>query len=388
MNSTQTLAFQPAITHLIARRREKLKEHPSHDTWMWQDPVLRCLAPLLWWQKYPTLPKVAPQLAGYQSYLRNTFIYAQLRRELSNIIGATSKAGIPVIALKGVLLAETLYDNPGLRAIGDLDLLVHFEDLAPMIELLQGLGWQPRPYQDDRATINITERHTLAAEWQPGEWSFIHPKGYMVDLHWHLIPAPWLRKSYKLSMQAFWQSAIPVALPEFPGVLELTPVHTLIYLCLHLAQHGLQSLKHLLDIDLFIRKYCEAETWSWPELYACVKKWQLQSVVFHVFYFCQALFGTPFPKAVMETLDPGFSAKMRLRLFLQPNALLDPALPSIGKSYPALVKFILFDHTLTLFELVKRVAFPTVAWRKFRYGDQTRLWQHWRHVWNVIVRGD
>lgn len=389
MNQTQAFDFQPAINYLIDRRREKLKEHPDHDRWMSQDPVLQFLTPVLWWQNRYTLTKGPRQQApGYQSYLRNTLWFAQLRRELSNIIEMTDKARISVIVLKGVLLAETLYGNPGLRAIGDLDLLVRFEDLDPMIELLQGLGWQPRPYQDDRATINITERSTLAAEWQPGEWCFIHPKGYIIDLHWHLIPAPWLRKSYNISMKTIWQSAIPVVLPEFPQVLELTPVHTVIYLCLHLAQHGLQSLKHLLDIDLFVRKYCYAETWSWSELYACVKQWKLQSAVFHVFYFCQSLFGTPFPEDVLETLDPGFFAKVRLRLFLQPDALLDPSLPSIGKKYPALVKLILFDHTLTLLELVNRVAFPTAAWRKFRYGNQTRLWQHWRHVWDVIVRGD
>jgi hypothetical protein len=38
-------------------------------------------------------------------------------------------ASIAVIALKGAFLAELVYENIGLRAIGDVDLLVKKEDL-------------------------------------------------------------------------------------------------------------------------------------------------------------------------------------------------------------------------------------------------------------------
>ena len=48
-----------------------------------------------------------------------------LSGELNNILSAFNKHDIPVISLKGTVLAEVLYENPALRATADMDILVH-----------------------------------------------------------------------------------------------------------------------------------------------------------------------------------------------------------------------------------------------------------------------
>jgi hypothetical protein len=54
-------------------------------------------------------------------------------------------AGIDVIVLKGAFLAELVYRNIGLRAIGDIDLLVKKEDLGKVKRVLIQLGYQALP---------------------------------------------------------------------------------------------------------------------------------------------------------------------------------------------------------------------------------------------------
>ncbi len=62
--------------------------------------------------------------------------------ELTRVLGLLRSHDIPAIALKGVILAEQLYGNPGLRAVSDMDILVNAEKLPVVNSLLQELGYE------------------------------------------------------------------------------------------------------------------------------------------------------------------------------------------------------------------------------------------------------
>ena len=81
--------------------------------------------------------------AYYRGFGRN----ARLYRSLSQALSALRGAGIPVITLKGVHLAELVYHKIALRSMGDANLLVRKTDLGRAADRLQELGYRPaRPF--------------------------------------------------------------------------------------------------------------------------------------------------------------------------------------------------------------------------------------------------
>jgi hypothetical protein len=62
---------------------------------------------------------------------------------LGSVVRALRAAGVEVVALKGAVLAFFHYTDPGLRPMGDLDLLLREPgDLARATEALAGAGWR------------------------------------------------------------------------------------------------------------------------------------------------------------------------------------------------------------------------------------------------------
>jgi hypothetical protein len=66
-------------------------------------------------------------------------------------VEALAREGIPAAPLKGALLGEEIYGDPGLRPSADIDLLVSPEDLPRALKLLERRGYEPsreRPWMN------------------------------------------------------------------------------------------------------------------------------------------------------------------------------------------------------------------------------------------------
>lgn len=77
--------------------------------------------------------------AVYLHYLRRNRV---LRTELVRIVAAASGAGVPVVVRKGGHLAFTIYRDPALRPMTDLDVFVSIPLAEALMEILRGLGFQ------------------------------------------------------------------------------------------------------------------------------------------------------------------------------------------------------------------------------------------------------
>ncbi len=90
--------------------------------------------------------------------------------------GLLSADGIRVMAIKGIATAHLDYDDPGLRQVGDGDILVPYQQHLDAIDILSGAGW-------------IAPSATL-----PSHRDAVHavpmrgPLGRDVDVHQHLAP--------------------------------------------------------------------------------------------------------------------------------------------------------------------------------------------------------
>jgi hypothetical protein len=106
---------------------------------------------------------VTPALAAYslaaaESHMGRAFLDAETVRKSRLInrfnggvqrrwMAAISETGIPVVYLKGFALAHSLYPDPDIRTIGDLDILVRPEGLDSLLAFLsdKGFAFDPLP---------------------------------------------------------------------------------------------------------------------------------------------------------------------------------------------------------------------------------------------------
>ncbi|HGE71240.1 TPA: hypothetical protein ENX78_10420, partial [Candidatus Poribacteria bacterium] len=78
------------------------------------------------------------RLEYFQCSLNNTRIYY----ELSKILKSAKENDVPIIVLKGAVLAGLIYSSHALRPMRDIDLLIKSKDIRKANDMLIQLGWR------------------------------------------------------------------------------------------------------------------------------------------------------------------------------------------------------------------------------------------------------
>jgi hypothetical protein len=171
---------------------------------------------------------------------------AQLRL-VSELVGELADAGIDVVVLKGLPLAQLAYADPALREPGDIDLLVDPRQVDSATKLLLGRGMVVRTWPNGPAPELVLPILSRSAELPAlNEISFVGD-GTRVDLHWRLfensalcpVPAQWLASPAVVAVG-------PASLPVLPTD-QLWP-----YLAVHGTKHNWRRLKWLADVPALV----------------------------------------------------------------------------------------------------------------------------------------
>jgi hypothetical protein len=346
------------------------------------DKVLTYLSPFLYKFDFPPGGFDDLKAIGETVYWQNTANHLLLQSGLDQAATNLSNGGIQAVVLKGMVLVERLYRIIGLRTVADIDLLVRRRDFVKAVEILEASGWKRYDLEN---TLDL-EAIADGIPWTLAQTTFQDENGCHLDLHFHLLPYTWHRMLYKLDMDAFWEEVQPIPKDKLKGMWDLSPAHTLIHLCLHLAQHGFNSIRHFLDIDLFVRFYSNRPDWDWGKVIRPCQSWSIKSCCYHALEFSRSLFGTPLPEFILKDIDPGVLAKRRMRSILKPEDLLLDHGVSLGRRYAVLAKAGLTDKVSDLAATAVKLIFPSPGWRRWRYNGKTSLLRHWKHVFNVSMR--
>lgn len=158
-----------------------------------------------------------------------------------------AEAGIRSTALKGPLLGEAIYGDPGRRLSSDIDLLVAPEDLQAAVEVVRGLGYgAPTDYvQDDGLPLL--------------HFVLVHERGELppVELHWRVH---WYERD-------FARERLLPATVDPPGAWRPAPVDELAALLLFYARDGFVGLRLASDLSAWWDVYgAEVPTGALDEL--------------------------------------------------------------------------------------------------------------------------
>lgn len=169
-----------------------------------------------------------------QVLVRNIRLYESFR----NVLDIFNQGGIDCIPLKGIYLAEWLYDDIGLRHLSDIDLLVRSDDVATVCMFMHSNGW-------------LTQKAKSRSEFEDEHFSPAHPytffkNGVTIELHSHLYNRNF---GAKISETEIWEHTLPEKFNQIE-IRQFSTEMLLQHLCLHLY-------KHIVGFDVKLVSFCD-----------------------------------------------------------------------------------------------------------------------------------
>lgn len=234
--------------------------------------------------------------------------------EAERVLGVLHDAGVPVLLLKGLALLATTYRRPGLRPMGDIDLLIRPDDVERATEALARA--------DCRRGAEFVRDDFFPRYYYETEWITQSQRPVRIDLH--VRPFRPLRAACTVPDDALWDDASRISVGESPAWIP-EPERMLIHLCAHAAFHGCERLIWLYDIHRFVRQF--ADRLDWDKFVALTESWRLALPVRTAIRACAQTLGTSVPRDVEEALAGGrVSWRDRLVLWQAPHDAERPAL--------------------------------------------------------------
>jgi Uncharacterised nucleotidyltransferase len=263
--------------------------------------------------------------------------------ELASILRALAGAGLACAPLRGVALAERLYDDACARPAGDIDLLVRRADLDAVEAALRALGYRT---VDRRPGFAREFSYTLEMVREAHG-------GVIVEPHWTLAYPPF---ADALDMERVWARCRPGQVAGQPARL-LASQALLLNLALHLVHKAPDvPLLWLVDIDQLVRR--EADTIDWNELCALSRGAGVAGQLGRALQAVATLLDTPVPSAVIDSL--GGVAESPLDALLRPDAEVD------GRESLALLFALRGPRTRARYAAA--LLFPSPAFMSLQYG--------------------
>jgi len=225
-----------------------------------------------------------------------TYIGLRQREEMGRVLDCLEAHGIEPVLLKGAALAATVYDDPALRTMSDVDLLLQEEEIGRGYEAIEKMGYLPivRPVHRDRARREAfygKHRHTVP---------LISPGGRaIVELHRHIMGTDETAPEYGLG--AFRRRVREV---PFHGrmVKVPAPADLVLHTCLHMsyADRFVGKLRDLIDLDQTIR--AAGRDIDWNRFLEEVPTVGAARCLFSCLDLARRLYGTPIPADLLYEL--------------------------------------------------------------------------------------
>jgi hypothetical protein len=268
---------------------------------------------------------------------------------------------IEVRIFKGIPLSVIAFQDPTLRDLGDIDLLVKEEDLFRAGEILRA-----QDYQRFEPRARLTPRRLRSYIAHQKDFSYEHPTaGVVIDLHWRLFRNQFLPANAGLTeVGVDWVMLDSEPIPTLP-VSQL-----LLYLCIHGALDGWLRLKWLADIaallgsmtaeQLAATAQAAAQQAALPQLSAAV-------------FLCQEMLGEdgsfPMPAGCLERSDRRVARIVEFGKRLMISNQYRPVREQISSTQWFLNEFRLHSSWNYRLDLVQRSLFRPRVWRKIDLPD-------------------
>ncbi len=259
------------------------------------------MMPLLYRNLKATCPEAVPPAClrslqqHFQANALHSLPYAQ---ELLHLLRQLDASQVRAIPYKGPMLAAKVYHNLSLREFCDLDILVHEQDAAKAIALLQNEGYDC----------------TTASAW---EQNFCHyTRKVNVDLHWG-ITQPYL--AFPIEFDHLWQRRETV-LMSGAEVPSLSAEDLLIVLVVQVAKDGWCRQSQLIKVCDVAELIHSRPELNWDWVMAEARRKGSLRILFLGLLIATEVLGAPLPPEIAmqvraDATIRGLAARIQQQLF-------------------------------------------------------------------------
>jgi len=296
-----------------------------------------------------------------------------LSNELNKILNIFEKKRIPVVVLRGLALAQTIYKNIALRSTIDIDLLVQKKDLSRVVRALLELKF-------------TSSQSGLARKEYSAEFCFVKrvtsrgkslPAIY-IDVHQDITSSIRLKRIIKSDTEGVIRRARPVRVNDI-NMLVMAPEDLLLHLTL---RHCFQRLIRLCDIAEVIK--AKKEELNWQFLLEKAKESRIAGIMYYTLWYARQLLGSPIPDHIFKELTPNWCRKRLLDTLLSRAVYPDDASNlSIPRKY--FFQILMSDRLIDVFLVLWTVMFPSSEWLAYYYGRPRAKKLYLSHFTNLFT---
>ena len=175
------------------------------------------------------------------SMLRTLFLAIAIRnlqmtQHLLKVINLLADSGVEAMPFKGPVLAVQAYGDLSMRSFGDLDILIHANDISRANQILTDQGYVLNESRDDNAglILRVLEEKDLLFTFHED----------IIELHWKIIERLY---AVPLDMDQVWDRSLPFFI-NGQKVKTISPEDMIMVLCFHGFKHRWQNLSWLADL--------------------------------------------------------------------------------------------------------------------------------------------
>lgn len=280
---------------------------PTAETWddLAVTAIVIGLAPLLHWhierQQISVPPMALAKLAvTRQAHAKRNQAIAE---QLAEILHACARQQVPVIALKGAVLAPLAYPEPALRPMNDIDLLFKPADLSRAAGVLTSLGYRGKT--KDAAQGPGVTKHLSTFRRQGGDGATPNPylsaaADRTVEPHGSLEES-WFGLTVDIT-PGVWDRVVPLSLHGQPAR-RLSTADMVVHLAVHAVFHvimGASVFVQLYDIGRVISGW--RDDLNWAQVLALAHRAQAQPFVYAGLYWAGKIYQAEVPAGPLQRL--------------------------------------------------------------------------------------
>ena len=245
---------------------------------------------------------------------RNTQRSLALTAELVRLVKQFERNSIPVVPLKGPVLASHVYSDVGMRYAGDLDLLVTHEHIGQAEHLIHQEG-----YQRTHPAFSLSPRQQKIFAWQRKDFVYYcDDRQISVELHWRWNMNPYL---FPLDIDYVWESRQTIAIVGTR--IAIMPIQELLlYLCTHGSIHAWSRLFWLCDVAELLRMN---QSLDWAQIMERADKLSVRRPLVQALVLSNLLLESPLPDLFRDYLERDRAVQglinMALRIMTTPTDL-------------------------------------------------------------------
>ncbi len=380
MRPEYRLLLDCARTKLSKNNQDKIRELVNDDMdwdYLLQISKAHGLAPLLYYHLHRIdhnhrIPQpIIDQL--HTIYYSNLAHNILLSNELNKILNSFEKKEIPVVVLRGLALAQTVYKNIALRATTDIDLLVQKKDLSRVIRALLELKF--RPLQGGLITKEYSTELCFVKQLVSREKYF---SAVYVDVHQDITSSIRLKRIIKIDTQGVIRRAHPTRI-ENVNMLVMAPEDLLLHLTL---RHCFERLIRLCDLTEVIK--LKKSELNWQSLVQKVKESRIAGIMYYTLWYARQFLEAPVPEYVLKELTPNWCRKSMLDALLSKAVYSDDS-NSLSRGRKYFLQILMSDRLIDVFLVLWTVMFPSSEWLSYYYGRPRAKKLYLYHLINLFV---